>query len=90
MLINTELFIAFKCEQCGHVQIFGIYAFLLLNKENSILKCKCKDSYMKIIKINEDKFKLAVYCSKCEDTHIFLLSRIWLPIKDVSILLCKI
>ena len=88
MLVNTELFIAYKCSQCDHVQIFSIYVFLLLNKENSILRCKCDGSYIRLIKINEDKFKLAVYCQKCEDTHMFLLSRKVLLNEEALTLYC--
>lgn len=88
MLINTKLFIAFKCNECDHVQIFEIYIFWLLNKGNNILRCNCTNSYIKIIKINEDRFKLAVYCSKCEHTHMFLLSKRALINKEVFVLYC--
>ena len=88
MLINTKLNIAFKCDKCSHVQFFDISIFRILRRENSVLKCQCKKSYIRIIRINQNKFKLAIYCPECDDTHIFLLSRSALINEQVFIMYC--
>ena len=88
MIINTNFCLAFKCHECDHVQLFDISIFRMLQRENSVLKCQCNGSYVRLIKINDDKFKLAVYCKKCDDTHIFLLSKKAILSKNVIVIYC--
>lgn len=88
MIINTNFCLAFKCYKCDHVQLFDISIFKMLQKENSILKCQCKGTYIRLIKINDDKFKLAIYCKKCDVTHIFLLSKRAVFSKNVFVIYC--
>lgn len=88
MIIDTKLNIAFKCDKCSHIQFFDISIFKILRKENSVLKCECEESYIRIIKMTPNKFKLAIYCPKCDDTHIFLLSRSALINERLFIMYC--
>lgn len=74
MGIETDVYIAFKCYECDHVQWNKVSMFRFFKGSFEIM-CKCERSSIPVINISKEKLRVAAYCPKCEVVHVFLVKR---------------
>ncbi|MBP5427413.1 MAG: hypothetical protein J6Y29_05965 [Clostridiales bacterium] len=87
MAIDARIYIAFKCDQCDHVQMCKLSIFRIFCGGSDI-RCQCGESGLRIININKIKLKIAFYCPKCDEVHSFLLLKREIMREDVLVLYC--
>jgi len=87
MGIKTDLYIAFKCDECDRVQLYEISMFNFFKGDFEV-RCNCNESGLSVRNINKEKIRIAIYCPKCDLVHLFLLSRKDLIKRNVIVLYC--
>lgn len=87
MIIQTNLYIAFKCDECDNVQICEMSMFKFF-KGSFEIRCKCEESGISVMNISKEKLRIATYCPKCDNVHVFLLKRDDLIREKVKVLYC--
>jgi hypothetical protein len=88
MLIDTVITIAYKCPLCGSFKFFNISLFVLQQKKEFHLKCRCKKSNLVVMENGSKAFEIRTPCIGCGYEHIYNLDRKEFLNKEISVFHC--
>ncbi len=88
MLIDTSLTIAYKCPSCGSFEFFNVSLFSMSSREDSVLRCHCKNSRITVRADFERGLLVKMPCIGCGNDHAFLFGKKDLLTKEINTFSC--
>ena len=89
MIIRFERFVAFRCPECGSVNIKSINIFDFSGNRKITLGCSCNTSYIEITQ-NDNRYLVSAPCMSCFERHYYSISRRDLWYKEIISLYCPV